>query len=1594
MRSLLHPSLITIVLLALLSTAVFAGCPGPKPGPEGEGEAPEDQLSQGEPEGEAPPEGEPIPENEPPADGEDTPEGEAPPEGEPMPEGGPLAEGEFASEGQFMQEGEPPSAGEHVIEGEDAGEGAAEGEIEAPGLHFANSPNEVAIVGEEFLYAPVVKGAAADVAYALLEGPADMVLDPASGVLTWIPAEAAPFTDILIEASDGVAATQQHFAVIALESVRLAEATIGGAEEELALVVPDGESIFAGVLVNVPAGALLPGGGVVIGEVQNFGNVFGDEEGFSGLRIQVHGQAAEEVPVFLSMPDGTLSEEAMAALSVWCYDLRSRGWMEASKTDYDSEEGVLSFVLFLGNTGASGTEKVDLQTPHDIVIPHKKEDRFPPIEISLFRARNFQEDRIAGQPPLGIQLSWPGNASHDPGLAGIPVNHWWWDFFHNDENVQQAYERAGSRHSFGKYGFSVDYIIHIYAVGGGLFGTDRQLGKYRLRLTNVKRTSGDDGPRWLYEASLRDEDIDHERDLFACNVSKEDGDRLMAGESWLMPTEVPFGAADVFAVKASFAAGTFGKSRNVRDTITYAKVRIAADGFGEVQDDRWNGLRDAIEYGDPDIDFSATPRITMTGDTVWFSDYSDYHGCSLDLADWSWSFGNGRTSHERHLAFTYDAPGEYSVSLEARTHAGRGSCVKEDYISVWQLPTAAFFASTRECYAGDTVAFTDESDPGYPAAHTYRWDFGEGNPMNGDPGAQHTYRSPGEFTVLLNVVSEAGSDAAAQTLLVKPVPPVVHFESGLTSGTAPLTVNFGDATVAGTYPIIEWRWEVFRSFADTLVGQETFRRPADFTYTFENGGHYHVALTVTTDVDNREYTERKLDFVFVTDAPVAPMADFRGEPRSGSAPLSVAFFDRSNPGSAVITHWSWDFGDGGTRTGQNPTYTYTRPGTYTVRLSITSSAGTDSENKPDYVVVSSPGEGEGGEEGEEMSPTAAFSASPESGPAPLTVNFTDTSDPGSATISAWYWEFGDGNTSTQQHPTHTYTEPGTYHASLSVNTPVGSDTRAQTVTAGTPLAEALDNNTLTWATSGNAYWFGQSSETHDGTDAARSGTRPFAISSTLTGTVEGPGKLRFWWKVSCGSSRFCDLKFRVDGEVSSIIADFTDWRQETCYVDSGMHTFTWTYANSNLGGLAGRANCGWVDQVEWIPGTGGEGEGEGPVEGEGPGEGEGEEEGEDGWDFSVDTPVALPDRYISESNLDFAPNLIISDVDVLLDITHTIISELHVSLISPDGTVVQLFGGIGGRENRLDGTILDDSAATAIADGSAPFTGSYVPDGSLSDLIGERARGRWVLQIKDDEDGDTGTLSVWALRIQGEPIEGEGEGEGIGEETCLRTDYESGDLSLAIPDREERRSTMVVNSIGRLDDVNVSLDVSHTWVSELQVQLLSPDGTNIDLFSNVGGDGDNFTDTVFDDDAPTPITYGSAPFTGSYFPEAPLSAVNGERAHGQWTLIVYDGEWGDVGRLNNWSLELCVRLGEGEGEGPPAEGEEPPLEGEGPPDEGERPPDEGEEPTEDGEPRPDGESVPEGELQPEGEPQPDGEPSQDGEPSADGEPSLDGEPQR
>jgi len=221
-----------------------------------------------------------------------------------------------------------------------------------------------------------------------------------------------------------------------------------------------------------------------------------------------------------------------------------------------------------------------------------------------------------------------------------------------------------------------------------------------------------------------------------------------------------------------------------------------------------------------------------------------------------------------------------------------------------------------------------------------------------------------------------------------------------------MSVKFTDKSTGAP---TSWFWD----FGDGNTSTE--KTPV---HVYSAVGRYNVSLTSTNAVGNNTIT--KSSYI---DVEVVPVAEFSADPTVGANPLNVSFTDLS---TGVPTSWTWTFGDGNTSTEQNPSHIYSKEGQYTVKLTAKNAVGSNSTTKTKYITV-------------ESIPVASFSATPTSGIHPLSVTFTDKS---TGFPESWHWDFGDGNTSTEQKPVHTYSAAGQYNVSLTVTNLMGNSTKS------------------------------------------------------------------------------------------------------------------------------------------------------------------------------------------------------------------------------------------------------------------------------------------------------------------------------------------------------------------------------------------------------------------------------------------------------------------------------------------------------------------------------------------------------------------------
>ncbi len=415
--------------------------------------------------------------------------------------------------------------------------------------------------------------------------------------------------------------------------------------------------------------------------------------------------------------------------------------------------------------------------------------------------------------------------------------------------------------------------------------------------------------------------------------------------------------------------------------------------------------------------------------TVQFTDASTGTPTS-----WAWDFTNDGIvdSTVQSPSHIYDTAGTYTVNLTVTNAGGSDSEVKTGYITVTAVPVAPVAAFSSDVQTGTSplrVTFTDEST-GSPTS--WYWTFGDGTSSTNKNPVVHTYYTTGKktqtYTVSLTVTNAKGTNKITKTRFITVTPPPMPdaaFTTNVTSGKSPLVVQFTDQSTGSP---TSWRW----SFGDGTTSKE--QNPVHHYYTTgKKTQTYTVSLTVANSRGNDEITRKQ--YITVIPTPVAPVAAFTSDKKTGSAPLTVRFTDKST-GTGPLTY-AWDFNNDGTvdSTQKSPTYTYRSMGTYTVKLVVTGPGGTDAEVKTGYIIVKAA----------PVKPAANFTSDVQSGQSPLKVTFTDEST-GSPTF--WLWTFGDGTSSTKQNPVHTYYTTGkktqTYTVTLKVTNAKGIDTLTKT----------------------------------------------------------------------------------------------------------------------------------------------------------------------------------------------------------------------------------------------------------------------------------------------------------------------------------------------------------------------------------------------------------------------------------------------------------------------------------------------------------------------------------------------------------------------
>ena len=390
---------------------------------------------------------------------------------------------------------------------------------------------------------------------------------------------------------------------------------------------------------------------------------------------------------------------------------------------------------------------------------------------------------------------------------------------------------------------------------------------------------------------------------------------------------------------------------------------------------------------------------------------------------WLWDFGNGNTSALQNPSVVYINPASYTVTLIVSNADGSDTETKVDYINVYENPTADFTTDITSGCKDLTVQFINLSYPVSSTIISWYWDFGDGNnAFISEPA--HTYSSAGSYNVSLTVTDANGCNNTFVMLVdsVKELPQAGFTGAPVTECSIPTTIDFGNLSSQGTAVITSWYWD----FGDGNTS--TAENPSHTYTTFDT---FYVMLVVT---DADACSDTVIEEVRIV--------DFQAEYNytvscNNDSTFSIAFNDLSTP---AATTWFWDFGDGYTSVLKNPNHTYNIDSSYTITLiasinPVCIDTATKMYGSPKALFI----------------PNQNYFCE-----SPFLVNF-DNFSTGTDSLF-YYWDFGDGGTSSTQSPSHLYSVPepvlwDTFLVSLVVSNGFGcKDTVSDTVAIVKPFA--------------------------------------------------------------------------------------------------------------------------------------------------------------------------------------------------------------------------------------------------------------------------------------------------------------------------------------------------------------------------------------------------------------------------------------------------------------------------------------------------------------------------------------------------------------
>jgi gliding motility-associated-like protein len=312
------------------------------------------------------------------------------------------------------------------------------------------------------------------------------------------------------------------------------------------------------------------------------------------------------------------------------------------------------------------------------------------------------------------------------------------------------------------------------------------------------------------------------------------------------------------------------------------------------------------------------------------------------IVQWAWSFGDGGTATTQNPSHNYATTGPFNVTLQVTTNGGCPKDTTKVMNTVYAQPVSNFNVNTLTACLGTTFNFTDNSTAPNNTVSKWRWNFGDGSPIDTTQNPTHAYATAGTYTVTHWVISAAGcmSDTMTKTITVHALPTANFNFSVPNCLNQPIT--FTDVSVPNSGTLSNWSW----NFGDASTSSS--QNP---THSYGTTGNFNVTLQVTSSFGCTSTVVTKPVTINVS-----PIANF-GIPVSCLLDPNSQFTDSSSITGGTISGWSWNFGDPNATAGnpntsglQNPTHQYTAAGPYNITLTVTSSAGcTATVSKPFFV---------------------------------------------------------------------------------------------------------------------------------------------------------------------------------------------------------------------------------------------------------------------------------------------------------------------------------------------------------------------------------------------------------------------------------------------------------------------------------------------------------------------------------------------------------------------------------------------------------------------------------------------------------------------